>query len=83
MGLVCSFIASMVAFEIDPTLNSDALYKIMFISQLAAGLTSVMLTMQPCFRTRNWQRSMNEALFIFLNNISGDQSSSDSKSILH
>jgi len=81
MGLVCSFITSMIAFTVDETLNSDALYKIMFISQLAAGLVTVMLTMQPCFRTRNWQRSINEAIFIFLSNIAGEQSS-ESKSIM-
>ena len=62
MGLVCSFIVAMVAFTVDETLNADALYKIMFISQLAAGLVSVLMTMQPCINPRNWQIAMQEGL---------------------
>ena len=49
MGLVCSFIVAMVAYEVDDSLTSDAMYKILLISQVAAGLVSVMFTMQPCF----------------------------------
>ena len=54
MGLICSFIVAMIAFTVDDTLHFDALYKIMLISQVASGLVSVMLTMQPCFQPRNW-----------------------------
>ena len=54
MGLVCSFLVAMVAYEADDTLSSDAMYKILLISQVASGLVSVLFTMQPCFSPRNW-----------------------------
>lgn len=72
MGLVCSFIVAMIAFEFDETLHADALYKILFISQLASGMVSVVMTMQPCMNPRNWQRSMAEALQSFLDNVSSE-----------
>ena len=49
MGLVSSFLVSMIAFTVDETLEVDALYKIMFLSQLASCLISSMLYIQPCF----------------------------------
>ena len=45
MGLVCSFVVAMIAYTVDDTLPADAMYKIMFISQLGAGLVSVMLSL--------------------------------------
>ena len=49
MGGVLSFIVAMVAFTVDTTLEFDAIYKIMLLSQLASAMFSVMLQMQPCF----------------------------------
>ena len=43
MGTLASFLVSMIAFEIDNTLDSDALYKIMFFSQLATAMLSMLL----------------------------------------
>ena len=74
MGLVCSFLVAMIAYEVDDTLEADAMYKIMMISQLCAGMTSIMLSMQPCFEPRNWQRSMAEGLQIFFEGLNGNQS---------
>ena len=45
MGLISSFIAAMVCFELDPDLPFDAIYKMMFFSQLASGVVSIMLTL--------------------------------------
>ena len=49
----------MVAFTVDESLDSNVLYKIMFISQLASGFVSTALTMQPCCAPRRWQVSLN------------------------
>ena len=58
MGLVCSFLVAMVAYTVDENLEFDAIYKIMLVSQIAAGLVSSMLSLQPCIQPRNWQISL-------------------------
>ena len=45
MGLLVSFIVAMIAYTADETLESEAMYKIMLISQAASGLVSVMLSL--------------------------------------
>lgn len=80
MGLMLSFLVAMIAFTVDEDLDSDAMYKIMLISQLASGISSWVLMMQQCFVPYKWQRSMSEDLQKFLSRISGDYS--DEKSLL-
>ena len=43
MGAILSFIMAMIGFTMDPTLEFDAIYKIMLLSQLASAMFSVML----------------------------------------
>lgn len=81
MGLVCSFLVAMVAYEVDDSLEADAMYKIMMISQLGAAITSTMINLQPCFEPRNWQLSMAEGLQMFLEGLTGGNHSFD-KSML-
>mmetsp|Transcript_644 Transcript_644/g.872 ORF Transcript_644/g.872 Transcript_644/m.872 type:complete len:99 (-) Transcript_644:1729-2025(-) len=59
MGLIFSVIAAIVAFEVDKNLNVDAIYKIMFISQLAAGALTMLFSILPCFKASEWQRYFN------------------------
>lgn len=44
IGLVGSVMVAIIAFEVDKNLNIDAIYKIMFISQLAASMLSIFLS---------------------------------------
>ena len=81
MGLVCSFLVAMVAYTVDETLPADAMYKIMLISQVAAGLVSVMLSLQPCFEPKNWQRNIADGLQMCMDSITGERSFE--KSMLH
>ena len=43
MGAILSFIMAMIGFTMDSTLEFDAIYKIMLLSQLASAMFSVML----------------------------------------
>ena len=72
MGLMLSFLVAMIAFTVDENLDSDAMYKIMLISQLASGFVSWMMMLQPCFVPYKWQRNMTEGIQNFLDRISGD-----------
>ena len=45
MGVMLSFIMAMIGFTMDSTLEFDAIYKIMLLSQLASAMFSVMLQM--------------------------------------
>ena len=43
MGLVASFLSSMVVFTVEEDFDMNVLYKILFLSQVGAGMTTAFL----------------------------------------
>ena len=81
MGLMLSFLVAMITFTVDEDLDSDVMYKVILISQLASGFISWVMIMQQRFVPSKWQRSLSDGLQNILERISGD-SSREKSSIL-